>query len=114
MSSSIIKVSAAVLALSILCRVGAAQAPVAPGVPASVPNATGQASAAGGTTETAAAADQALVERACTGCHELDRVTAAPRSEQDWLVVIDQMVGFGAAVDEDAKKRIAHYLGTRG
>ena len=45
-----------------------------------------------------AGAGKQLVEGACAACHELDRVSAAGYTEEEWRNNINMMVNIGAPV----------------
>ena len=51
----------------------------------------------------------ALVE-ACTQCHDLGTVTAQRRGADEWVDVVDRMVGFGASLSDARKTEILAYL----
>lgn len=52
----------------------------------------------------------ALVERRCTVCHTLDRVTEAKKDEAGWNSTVDRMRNNGAVVSEAEQKVIVTYL----
>lgn len=58
----------------------------------------------------ASAAGAALLERRCSVCHTLDRVTSAEKSEAEWNTTIDRMRGNGAVVSEQEQKELVTYL----
>ncbi len=51
-----------------------------------------------------------LVEGGCQLCHGLDRVTATPRSHDQWQLIVNRMAFVGAPLDEDQKKTVVAYL----
>ena len=51
-----------------------------------------------------------LVEGGCQLCHGLDRVTATPRSHDQWQLIVNRMVFVGAPLDEAQKKTVVAYL----
>jgi cytochrome c2 len=58
---------------------------------------------------------EALLQRACTSCHQLDRVNSARFSPDRWRVVTLDMRERGAEVADEELERLAEWLGrTRG
>lgn len=58
---------------------------------------------------------EALLKRACTSCHELDRVTSARFTFDRWRVVTVDMRERGAKLEDDELERLVEWLGrTRG
>jgi cytochrome c2 len=58
---------------------------------------------------------EALLARACTTCHELDRVNAARFSPDRWRVVTVDMRERGAKLEDSELERLVEWLGrTRG
>lgn len=58
---------------------------------------------------------EALLKRACTTCHELDRVNAARFSPDRWRVVTVDMRERGAKLEDDELERLVEWLGrTKG
>ena len=58
---------------------------------------------------------EALLKRACTSCHELDRVNDARFSPDRWRVVTVDMRERGAKLDDDELERLVEWLGrTKG
>ena len=55
---------------------------------------------------------KAQVERVCTACHTLDTVTAAPRTREDWTMVIEDMQTRGAQGSDRDFIEIVNYLST--
>ena len=53
---------------------------------------------------------QAIVQRACGGCHALKVVTSKRATPQQWSTVVDQMVSRGADVDDDEIETLVAYL----
>src|SRR3954454_8062538 len=51
-----------------------------------------------------------LVEGACAGCHELDRVSAAGYTEEEWRNNISMMVNVGAPLSKDQMNTVVAYL----
>ena len=58
---------------------------------------------------------EALLKRACTSCHELDRVNAARYTFERWRVVTVDMRERGAKLADDELERLVEWLGrTKG
>jgi len=58
---------------------------------------------------------RALIDRACTSCHQQDRVDNARFSPDRWRVIILDMRERGAALEDDELERLVEWLGrTRG
>ena len=58
---------------------------------------------------------QALLGRACTTCHTLDRVNDARNSPDRWRVLTVDMRERGAKIEDDELERLVEWLGrTRG
>lgn len=58
---------------------------------------------------------EALLKRACTSCHELDRVNAARFAPERWRVVTLDMRERGAVLADEELERLVEWLGrTRG
>lgn len=58
---------------------------------------------------------EALLGRACTSCHELDRVNAARFSPDRWRVVTVDMRERGAKLSDEELERLVEWLGrTKG
>ena len=53
---------------------------------------------------------KATLERACTGCHDLDAVTASRYTEMGWKQTVDDMVSRGADVSDEQAAEIVNYL----
>lgn len=56
---------------------------------------------------------QALVEARCAGCHGLDQVYTGVRTDEEWVEVINDMVGRGAQVNEEERATMVEYLLSR-
>ena len=57
----------------------------------------------------------ALLKRACSECHELDRVNGARFSPDRWRVVTLDMRERGAKLEDEELERLVEWLGrTRG
>jgi cytochrome c553 len=54
---------------------------------------------------------QALLTRACSSCHELDRVNAARFSPDRWRVVTVDMRERGATLSDEELERLVEWLG---
>jgi len=57
-----------------------------------------------------AGAGKQLVEGACAACHELDRVSAAGYTEEEWRNNINMMVNVGAPLSKDQMNTVIQYL----
>ena len=58
---------------------------------------------------------EALVKRACTSCHGIDRVNAARFSPERWRVVTLDMRERGAKIEDQELERLVEWLGrTKG
>jgi mono/diheme cytochrome c family protein len=58
---------------------------------------------------------EALVKRACTSCHGVDRVNTARFSPERWRVVTVDMRERGAKLEDDELERLVEWLGrTKG
>jgi cytochrome c2 len=58
---------------------------------------------------------EALVKRACTSCHAIDRVNNARNSPERWRVVTLDMRERGAKIEDDEIERLVEWLGrTKG
>ena len=58
---------------------------------------------------------EALLQRACTACHEPDRFNNARFSPDRWRVVIVDMRERGARVEDEEVERLVEWLGrTKG
>jgi mono/diheme cytochrome c family protein len=58
---------------------------------------------------------EALVKRACTSCHGIDRVNGARNSPERWRVVTLDMRERGARIEDDEIERLVEWLGrTKG
>ena len=58
---------------------------------------------------------EALVKRACTSCHAIDRVNTARNSPERWRVLTLDMRERGAKIEDDEIERLVEWLGrTKG
>jgi hypothetical protein len=51
-----------------------------------------------------------LTEEHCTNCHGLGTVTASGRSPEAWALVVNEMIGLGALINDDQAKAIVDFL----
>jgi hypothetical protein len=51
-----------------------------------------------------------LLEERCTQCHNLDRVTSASKTEEEWLANVEDMIQKGAQLNEQEKEVLVAYL----
>ena len=56
---------------------------------------------------------EALIVDRCSGCHSVDRVFRADKTEAEWAANIDRMVDYGAEVSEDEKQQMIEWLVSR-
>ncbi len=52
----------------------------------------------------------ALLDSRCAKCHDLDRVTDASKSRDEWQVTVDRMITRGAVLDDTERKTLIDYL----
>jgi competence protein ComEA len=53
---------------------------------------------------------KAAVQKACTGCHELDTVTATRYTETGWRQTVDDMISRGAEGSDQEMSDVVQYL----
>lgn len=53
---------------------------------------------------------KAVLESACTSCHDLARVTSEDGSMSEWTAVVDRMIGKGAKLTDAEKTALITYL----
>ena len=53
---------------------------------------------------------KAVLESACTSCHDLGRVTSENGSMAEWTAVVDRMIGKGAKLTDPEKTALIAYL----
>jgi hypothetical protein len=72
----------------------------------------GHAKEIGAQTAPAPAPDpgRAVMEKACTSCHERAQVTAQHRNARQWSETVDQMIGLGATVSDEEYPVLVAYL----
>lgn len=58
----------------------------------------------------AALSGEALLEARCVGCHALDVVTGANKTEAEWLTTVDRMIQKGASLNAAEKETLVSYL----
>ncbi|HUT98457.1 MAG TPA: hypothetical protein VM054_05195 [bacterium] len=73
-------------------------------------NTADDASAGGTVAVETSTGEKALLEERCTVCHTLDRVFSEKRNEAGWNAVLDDMVGYGAKLDDAERTRLVAYL----
>ena len=54
---------------------------------------------------------QTLLQERCTVCHDLNRVTSAQKTADQWTTTIERMVGKGAQLNAQEKQTLIDYLG---
>jgi cytochrome c5 len=53
---------------------------------------------------------KAVMERACSSCHDLARVTSEDGTKDEWTAVVDRMIGKGAKLTDAEKTALITYL----
>ncbi len=51
-----------------------------------------------------------LLQQRCTGCHEEAKIVAVGRTHDEWAQKVDQMITFGADLNEDERDILIKYL----
>lgn len=51
------------------------------------------------------------MERRCSGCHGLDRIVSARKTEAEWQRTVERMRGKGAHLSEEESAALVRYLG---
>jgi cytochrome c5 len=87
----------ALVLLALLAACGGAQGPAAQETPAAD---TPPAGATGGE----------LVQERCTGCHSLERVTSAHKTEAEWEATVERMRDNGAQLTDAEAQTVIDYL----
>jgi cytochrome c5 len=96
MSKRILSVLTTMLLGSLLAACGGAgEQPVAPAAEQATP---------------AASEGKALLEERCTKCHDLGRVEKASKTEEEWKVTVERMVGKGAQLSQAEQELVIQYL----
>jgi mono/diheme cytochrome c family protein len=54
-------------------------------------------------------AGKSILERSCVGCHALELVTSARKSEAEWRETIDRMLTFGANLTSEEQRIVTEY-----
>lgn len=57
-------------------------------------------------------AGKPLVEGGCALCHGLDRVTDTKRTKEQWQLIVNRMMFFGAPITQDQEATVVDYLAT--
>jgi len=68
------------------------------------------AASTGGQPATTTLDGQALLQERCTVCHNLDRVTSAHKTTDQWTATVEKMVGNGAQLNAQEKQTLVDYL----
>lgn len=98
-----------VASLAVAC--GAPSAPPTPTEPPAEPTATETLAPSPPPSVTGAE----LLQDRCTGCHSLDKVQAASKTQAEWEASVDSMRGKGAELtDEEAQILTEHLAETYG
>jgi cytochrome c5 len=53
---------------------------------------------------------KAILERTCTVCHDLTRVTTKAKTFEEWQSTVTRMIGNGAVLSSDEEKLLVQYL----
>ena len=53
---------------------------------------------------------QKLLNERCTVCHNLNRVTSAHKTADQWTTTVERMVGKGAQLDAQEQQTLIDYL----
>lgn len=54
-----------------------------------------------------------LINMKCSGCHSVDRVFRADKTEAEWETTINRMINLGADVTEEEQAQIIEWLVSR-
>jgi competence protein ComEA len=57
-----------------------------------------------------AGAGKQVVEKICTGCHEIDTTISARRTKSGWQATVDDMAGRGATGTDEELSAVVEYL----
>lgn len=57
-------------------------------------------------------AGKAIVDKACSKCHGIKKVTSANKNAAQWEVTLDKMIKKGAQVKPQEKEAVLKYLNT--
>ena len=57
-----------------------------------------------------AIAGKTLLEERCTKCHDLGRVERARKTEEEWKVTVERMVGKGTQLSQAEQELVIQYL----
>jgi hypothetical protein len=60
--------------------------------------------------EPAAVTGDTLLQERCTGCHGLDRVEQAQKSQEEWEENVSRMVDKGAELNQEEQAILVEYL----
>ena len=50
------------------------------------------------------------IEKSCANCHGIDMILARPRSADEWIEVVNTMIGRGLSLDDVEYRSIVRYL----
>jgi mono/diheme cytochrome c family protein len=53
---------------------------------------------------------KALTEERCSVCHDLGRVTAARKAQEEWQATVERMVANGAKLNQAEQDAVIQYL----
>jgi cytochrome c5 len=77
--------------------------------PAAAPSDVGTSSGAPAA-QSSSVDGKAVMESACTSCHDLGRVTSASKTMDGWTSTVDRMIGKGAKLTDAEKTSLITYL----
>jgi len=100
-------VSLAVLLASLFAACGG-PAPPQEEEPTAVPTATPQGEEPA--EQPASTEGESLLQERCTACHDLNRVTGAPKTREKWEQTVTRMVGKGAQLNAGEQATLIEYL----
>jgi competence protein ComEA len=100
MKTKILLIAMLVLSLTLII---AACSPAA--APSDVGTSSGAPAAQGSSVD-----GKAILERTCTQCHSLDRITSASKTTDGWTSTVDRMIGKGAKLTDAEKTALIAYL----
>ncbi len=100
MKTKILLIAMLILSLTLII---AACSPAA--APSDVGTSSGAPAAQSGSVD-----GKAVMESACTSCHDLARVTSENGSKDEWTAVVERMIGKGAKLTDGEKTALITYL----
>ena len=73
-------------------------------------NASNNAPATSAPTSAGTANGQAIMQKACSACHNINRVTSAQKTAAQWKTTVDRMIARGAKVSPQDEQALIDYL----